>query len=111
MTKAEFISLVAEKADFTKKDVGIVTDAVFEVLAECLTKGESIAVNKFGTFSTTKRAEREARVPGTDKVVNVPATTVVKFKVSSVLKDKVAEAHKEKEAAEACKTGKCKKKK
>lgn len=103
MTKAEFISLVAEKADITKKDAGIATDTVFEVLAECLTKGESIAVNKFGTFSTAKRAEREARVPGTQKVVKVPATTVVKFKVSSVLKERVATA--------ACKSGKCKKKK
>ncbi|MBT0879034.1 MULTISPECIES: HU family DNA-binding protein [unclassified Campylobacter] len=103
MTKADFISLVAEKAEITKKDATTAVNAVFEALAESLEKGESIPFNGFGTFSTTDRAERTARVPSTGKEIKVPATKVVKFKVSSVLKEKVA--------ATACKTGKCGKKK
>ena len=36
------------------------------------------------------RAARTAKVPGTDKTVNVPATTVAKFKVGKALKEAVA---------------------
>lgn len=103
MTKADFISLVAGKAEISKKDATTAVNAFIEVLTESLEKGESVPFNGFGTFSTADRAERTARVPSTGKEIKVPATKVVKFKVSSVLKDKVA--------ATACKTGKCGKKK
>ena len=45
----------------------------------------------FGTFSTASREARTARVPGTDKTVNVPATTVAKFKVGKALKVHISE--------------------
>ena len=44
----------------------------------------------FGTFSTADRAARTAKVPGTDRTVNVPATTVAKFKVGKSLKEAVS---------------------
>ncbi|MDX4013244.1 HU family DNA-binding protein, partial [Aliarcobacter skirrowii] len=50
----------------------------------------SVAFVGFGTFSTAARAARVAKVPGTDKTVNVPATTVAKFKVGKALKEAVA---------------------
>ena len=51
-----------------------------------------MALLGFGTFSTASREARTAKVPGTDKTVNVPATTVAKFKVGKALKDAVANA-------------------
>lgn len=105
MTKADFVSLVAEKAEMTKKDAGVAVNSVFEVLSSILEKGESISFNGFGTFSTTTRAARVARVPSTGKTIQVPETNVVKFKVSSVLKENVATAKKD------CKKSACKKKK
>ena len=72
MNKSEFIDAVAEKSGLTKKD--------------------SVAFLGFGTFATASREARTARVPGTDKTVNVPATTVAKFKVGKALKEAVANA-------------------
>ncbi len=40
------------------------------------------------------RAARKARVPGTTKIVNVPATKAVKFKVGKKLKEAVAKSKK-----------------
>ena len=54
-----------------------------------LSKGDSVSFIGFGTFSTSMRAERIARVPATGAEVKVPATKVAKFKVGKALKDAV----------------------
>jgi len=90
MKKAEFIDAVASKAELSKKDVNAVIDAAIETITEALKAGKSVSFIGFGSFTTVDRAARTARVPGTDKVVDVPATKAVKFKVGKQLKDAVA---------------------
>ncbi len=89
MKKADFIQAVAEKAGLSKKDTNAVLDAMLETITEALVERKSVSFIGFGTFSTAPRAARQARVPGTDKIVNVPATTAVKFKVGKKLKEAV----------------------
>jgi DNA-binding protein HU-beta len=90
MKKAEFIDAVAAKTGLSKKDTSGVLDAILETITEALKAKKSVSFIGFGTFSTSERAARTARVPGTDKVVDVPATTAVKFKVGKQLKETVA---------------------
>jgi len=90
MKKAEFVQAVAQKAGLSKKDTEAVIDAALETITEALADGKSVSFIGFGTFSTTERAARKAKVPGTDRVVDVPATRAVKFKVGKNLKDAVA---------------------
>ncbi|WP_419769671.1 MAG: HU family DNA-binding protein [Candidatus Marinarcus sp.] len=90
MNKAEFIDAVAAKAGLSKKDAKGAVDAALETITETLVKGDSVSFIGFGTFSTAARAARTAKVPGTDRTVNVAATTVAKFKVGKALKDAVA---------------------
>jgi len=90
MKKAEFIDAVASKAELSKKDVNSVIEAAIETITEALKDGKSVSFIGFGSFTTVDRAARTARVPGTDKVVDVPATKAVKFKVGKQLKDAVA---------------------
>jgi DNA-binding protein HU-beta len=90
MNKAEFIDAVAAKAGLSKKDAKGAVDAALETITEELVKGDSVSFIGFGTFSTAARAARTAKVPGTDRTVNVAATTVAKFKVGKALKDAVS---------------------
>ena len=90
MNKTEFIDEVAVKTGLSKKDAKGAVDAVLEVITEALVKKDSVSFIGFGTFATAERAARVAKVPGTDKTVNVPATTVAKFKVGKALKEVVA---------------------
>ena len=90
MNKAEFIDAVAAKAGLSKKDSKGAVEAVLETITEALVKRDAVSFIGFGTFSTAPRAAREARVPGTDKTVQVAATTVAKFKVGKALKEAVA---------------------
>ncbi|NPA04116.1 MAG: HU family DNA-binding protein [Epsilonproteobacteria bacterium] len=90
MRKAEFINAVVEKTGLSKKDVQAVINAALEVITEALKKGDSVSFIGFGSFTTRRRAQRKAKVPGSKKVVVVPATRVVKFKVGKKLKEAVA---------------------
>lgn len=90
MNKAEFIDAIAAKAGLSKKDAKGAVDAVLETITETLVKRETVSFIGFGTFATADRAAREAKVPGTTRTVQVPATTVAKFKVGKALKEAVS---------------------
>lgn len=90
MKKVEFVQAVAEKVGLSKKDTQRVIDAALETITESLKADKEVSFIGFGTFATTQRAARKAKVPGTNKTVNVPATKVVKFRVGKKLKDEVA---------------------
>jgi DNA-binding protein HU-beta len=90
MKKAEFIQAIADKTGLSKKDTMETMDAALETIQEALVARKSVSFIGFGTFSTSPRAARTARVPGTQKIVDVPATTAVKFKVGKKLKEAVA---------------------
>jgi len=92
MKKADFIQAVSEKAGLSKKDSQKAVDAALETINDALVAGNSVSFIGFGTFSTAPRAARKARVPGTDRIVDVPATTAVKFKVGKKLKEAVAKS-------------------
>ena len=73
-----------------KADTTAALESIIDSIQETLAKGEQVALVGFGTFSVKARNARTAKVPGTDKTVDVPATTVAKFKVGKALKDAVA---------------------
>jgi len=90
MNKAEFVDAVATKTGLSKKDAKSALDAVLDTITEALIKKDTVSFIGFGTFSTAHRDARVAKVPGTTRTVNVPATTVAKFKVGKALKEAVA---------------------
>lgn len=90
MNKTELVSVVANEVGLSKKDVASVVESVLDTIGKTLAKKENVALIGFGTFSTSDRAARIAKVPGTGKEVKVAATTVAKFKAGKALKEKVA---------------------
>ena len=92
MKKAEFVQAVSEKAGLSKKDAQGAIDAILDTIEEALVAGKSVSFIGFGAFSSAQRAARTARVPGTNKVVEVPASKAVKFKVGKKLKEAVAKS-------------------
>jgi DNA-binding protein HU-beta len=90
MKKAEFIETIADKAGLSKKDANEALNAILETITDALKNGRTVSFIGFGSFSTVKRAAREARVPLTGKTVKIPERNAVKFKVGKSLKDSVA---------------------
>ena len=90
MNKAELISAISAKSGLTKADTKKSLDAFIEATTETLKNGDKIALVGFGTFSVSKRAERQGRNPQKPtEIIKIPAKNVVKFSVGSELKDAV----------------------
>ena len=89
MNKSELIEAVAGAADLTKADAGRAIDATVEAITKTLSKGDSIALIGFGTFSISHRAARQGRNPRTGETIQIKAAKLPKFKAGKALKDAV----------------------
>ena len=86
MNKADLKTFVKEATGITKKEAGIVIDAVLDgIKAGACADGKVTLVN-FGSFNLKTQAARKARNPRTGEPIDVPAKTVVKFKPSAAFK-------------------------
>jgi len=89
MNKTELIDSLAAACDLSKASANRVVDTFAELVTNALAKGEDVVLVGFGTFTTSKRSARTGRNPQTGAVINIPATTVPKFKAGKKLKDAV----------------------
>jgi DNA-binding protein HU-beta len=87
--KAELVDAVAQQTGLSKKDVNAVISSTIETITKAVAGGEKVAFIGFGSFEPTLRAGRKAKIPGTNKVVDVPETKSVRFKVGKQLKEAV----------------------
>lgn len=90
MTKNELIAAVADDATKSKADVSAVLASLAGVVAKTLKSGGDMTLSGVGKLSSVKRDARQARNPSTGAMIDVPAKTVVKFKVAKDLADTVA---------------------
>ena len=90
MTKQEFVSEVARRAQLSSRDAGKAVDAFLETITDTLKGRGEVTFTGFGKFSTANRAARTGVNPRnpTEKV-HIPAATVPKFSAGSGLKSAV----------------------
>ena len=86
MNKAELIDVAAKAAEVSKTAAGKALDAIIDAITTAVTKGDSVTLVGFGTFSSSKRAARVGRNPQTGKELKIAATTVPKFKAGAGFK-------------------------
>ncbi len=90
MTKVELVREVcAVCGDLRQGQVEAVVSATFEKITEALANGEEVKIKDFGNFVVKTKAERTGTNPGTGAKIVIPASKVVKFKVSKALKEEV----------------------
>lgn len=86
MNKTELIEALAAKTDLSKAAAGRAVDALTEIVTETLTKGDSISLIGFGTFSVGQRAARTGRNPKTGAELKIAAAKTPKFSAGAKLK-------------------------
>ena len=89
MNKSDLIAAVAAKTGETKKSAEASINAVVDVIAETLAKGDKIQLVGFGSFEVRSRAARKGRNPQTGEEIKIAAATVPAFKAGKALKDAV----------------------
>ena len=87
MTKADFISAIAEKSGCSKKDADAVMKAFSETVLDVVKNGDSLMLAGLGTFSVVDKPERTSRNPRTGESITIPAHKAPKFKFATVLKN------------------------
>ncbi len=89
MNKAELIEIIAKDADLTKVSAQAALDATIAAVVKAVTKGDSVSLVGFGSFSSGKRAARTGRNPQTGETLKIPASKTVKFSAGKTFKDAV----------------------
>lgn len=89
MNKTELVTAVAERTELTKKDATNAVNAVFDIIAETLAKGESVQLIGFGNFEVRERAARKGRNPQTGEEIEIAASKAPAFKAGKQLKEAV----------------------
>lgn len=89
MNKTELITIVAEKAEVTKKDAEVVVEALLNTITDTLATGEKVVITGFGTFEVRNRVARSGRDPRSGATISIPAQKTPAFKAGKGLKDAV----------------------
>ncbi|MDA8159914.1 MAG: integration host factor subunit alpha [Desulfobacteraceae bacterium] len=89
LTKADLVHKVYDTYDLTKVEATDVVEAFLRISKGCLEDGNDLLLSGFGKFSVKKKKPRRGRNPQTGDALMLDARTVVTFKPSGILRDRI----------------------
>lgn len=89
MTKSQLLTTMAETTGLAKKDVANFFEKMVELAYKEVKKNGVFVVPGIGKMVKIKRAARQGRNPATGETIQIPAKTVVKFRVGKAAKEAV----------------------
>lgn len=89
MNSSELISRLSKKLQLSKAEVTERMQDTISIISTGLLNGDSVSLGNLGTLEVKKRNERVSVNPASGKRMLIPPKLIVKYKVSSSLKEKV----------------------
>lgn len=89
MTKSQLLEKLANASEMTKKDVAKFLDVLANTAYSEVKANGEFSLPGLGKLVKKHRAARQGRNPATGATIQIPAKTVVKFRVSKVAKDAI----------------------
>ena len=89
MNKAELSARVATRTSMSKAGADDAVTAVFSTIADALSRGETVTIAGFGTFSARPRPARRGRNPRTGESIAIAASNTPSFKAGKTLRGAV----------------------
>jgi integration host factor subunit alpha len=103
LTRADLSEAVYQEVGLSRHESAQLVETVLKHISDALTKGETVKISSFGSFSVRQKGQRIGRNPKTGAVVPILPRRVLVFRASHVLKNQINGAlHK---TAEGEKTG------
>ena len=87
MTNLEFIAALAKRTSLSQRQTSDILESTVSIVTEILEKGDSIAIQGFGTFETKKKNERISTNPRTKQRFLIPPKIAVSFRPGHTLKE------------------------
>jgi len=91
LVKDDLIQTLYDQAGFSKQKARTTVETVFELVKKALEFEDDVLISGFGKFSVKKKAPRKGRNPITGEDLPLDARTVITFKCSPVMRDRINE--------------------
>ena len=91
MRKKELIAQLAKEEKLSERKAQALIEAVFDIIAQALARGEKVKISGFGTFLVRKRKGRVIRNPQTKKRMRIKDYWSPHFRAGEPLKQRVKE--------------------
>ena len=88
-TRKDLSNNIFKNIGFSKNFSSKIIDNFFETLINHIIKFNKVKISSFGTFEVIKKRERIGRNPKTKEEAKISSRKIVKFKPSSIFKDKI----------------------
>ncbi|MBI3572985.1 MAG: HU family DNA-binding protein [Candidatus Kerfeldbacteria bacterium] len=89
MSKSALIAYLAEKSNMSKKDVTTMWELIVDTAYKQAKSAGEVTLPGLGKLIKKNRAARMGRNPATGATIQIPAKTVVKFRVAKAAKDSI----------------------
>jgi integration host factor subunit beta len=101
MTKADLITIIAEKLKFPWTRAELLVDVVFDCMEQSMSRGEKIEIRGFGSFTVCQYRAYDGRNPRTGATVEVKPKRLAFFEVGKEMRERVNDGLRPTEAAAA----------
>lgn len=93
ITRAQLSEAVYQEVGLSRNESAELVETVLKEIADTLTRGDSVKISSFGTFSVRQKGERVGRNPKTGQEVPILPRRVLVFRASNVLKSRINAGH------------------
>lgn len=91
ITRAHLGETVYQEVGLSRNESADLLEAVLTEVSNALSRGETVKVSSFSSFSVRQKGERIGRNPKTGQEVPILPRKVLVFRPSQVLKDRINE--------------------
>jgi len=89
VTRAQLSESVYQEVGLSRNESAELVENVLSEIADTLTRGETVKISSFGSFSVRQKGERTGRNPKTGEEVPIRPRRVLVFRASNVLKNRI----------------------
>jgi len=91
VTKAEIANIIYERIGLSKKESAQIVETILDEIKSSLEAGEDVKLSGFGHFIVRAKHARRGRNPKTGEDITIAPRSVVTFRASQLLKQKLIE--------------------
>ena len=89
VTRAHLSEAVYQEVGLSRNESAELVESLLKEISDALTKGQSVKISSFGSFSVRDKGQRVGRNPKTGEEVPILPRRVLVFRASNVLKSRI----------------------
>ena len=89
VTRAQLTEAVYREVGLSRNESADLVESVLNEITDALSEGETVKISSFGSFFVRKKGQRIGRNPKTGEEVPILPRSVLMFRPSHVLKNKI----------------------